>query len=315
MKEFIEKILHQKVNISAYKDMDVLPLTFAGNYNLYLLEFYGNCCIVAEVKEYVGLATARKQYKRLQELTRMNCVLYFDKISAYAREQMLEEGISFIWEGHQLYMPFIGIWLKENEARIINECYRISFLTQKMLLLSLYESWYDTTVTMAAKKLQVSKMSVTRSFDEIESLQIPILYRKGGRRMIRCLPDKKGMWEIIKVYMREPVLREYYLKEDLKIDLPAGGISALCEYSILSDNAYPTYCITKRQSSELKMKEKKQIPKSEIPGCVVQEMGYMISYEGTNRIDPLSVMMVMQNEMDDPRVEIAITEMLEKYVW
>lgn len=315
MKEFIEKILHQKIEIREYKDTKKLPLLFVGNYNLYLLEISGHSCILMEPKGNFGLVTVRKQYRRLQQLTAKMCVLYFKEISAYARERMIDEGISFVWDGHQIYMPFLGIWLKENEARELSRYDQLSFLTQKMLLLALYESWDDVTVTMAAEKLQVSKMSVTRVFDEIESLEIPVLYKNGRKRFVRSFQNKREMWERIKPYLRNPLIKEYYLEEDMGQNFVASGISALCEYSMLEDNDYPTYAVTKTQVSEMQIKSKRQLPKGEIPKCVVQELGYIIYYNEKQLVDPLTVLMLLEKEMEDPRVEMAIDEMLEEYVW
>lgn len=38
--------------------------------------------------------------------------------------------------------------------------------------------------------------------------------------------------------LRNPVIRRFVLREDMKLEKKA-GISALCEYSLLSDNVYP----------------------------------------------------------------------------
>ena len=315
MKDFIEKVLHQKINIAEYEETKELPLIFTGSYKLYSLEVFNQSCIVAELISDIGLASVRKHCKRLRELTGKECVLYYKDLSAYARERMLEEGIPFIWEGHQIYMPFIGIWLKENDARELDKYEQISFLTQKLLLLALYECWGDMTVTMAAEKLQVSKMSITRGFDEIESLDIPIIYKDGRKRMLRSCQNKKEMWERIRGYLRSPLINEYYLKEDIGPQNVKSGISALCEYSILSDNDYPTYALTKAQVTEKKVKNKKQLPVDEQLGCVVQELGYVLCLNEKQLIDPLTVLLLMEKEMDDPRIEMAIDEMLEEYVW
>ena len=315
MKDFIERVLHQKISINKYKDTKNFPLLFIGNYNLYLLEICNQSCIIVVPVEDLGLAVIRKHHKRLQQLTGKECVLYFKDLSAYARGRMLDDGIPFIWEDHQIYMPFIGLWLKENDARELDKYEQISFLTQKLLLLALYECWDDMTVTMAAEKLQVSKMSITRAFDEIESLDIPIIYKDGRKRMLRSCQNKKEMWERIRGYLRSPLINEYYLKEDIGPQNVKSGISALCEYSILSDNDYPTYALTKAQVTEKKVKNKKQLPVDEQLGCVVQELGYVLCLNEKQLIDPLTVLLLMEKEMDDPRIEMAIDEMLEEYVW
>ena len=50
-------------------------------------------------------------------------------------------------------------------------------------------------------------------------------------------------------------------------------ISALYEYSLLSENEYPTYGITKRDIKSINLKNER-IAIDEKYGCVVIELGY-----------------------------------------
>lgn len=45
--------------------------------------------------------------------------------------------------------------------------------------MALYENWKDMSVTKIAECLGVTKMSVTRCFDELEYLEMPVLAMKG----------------------------------------------------------------------------------------------------------------------------------------
>ena len=56
------------------------------------------------------------------------------------------------------------------------------------------------------------------------------------------------------------------------------GISALCEYSLLSDNVYPTYAVTKKELKASGVKMERQAGKLEEIGCVVLELGYFIDF-------------------------------------
>ena len=57
------------------------------------------------------------------------------------------------------------------------------------------------------------------------------------------------------------------------------GITALCEYSLLSDNEYPTYAITKKEITESGIRKMKQVHSGEEIGCVVLELGYFIDFK------------------------------------
>ena len=94
-----------------------------------------------------------------------------------------------------------------------------------------------------------------------------------------------------------------------------GTSTAKCEYSLLSDNIYPTYAVTKKALKASGVKEEKQVNALEEIGCVVLELGYFIDFSGKGLQDPLSVVLSLTGEEQDERVDISINEMLEEYVW
>ncbi len=314
MKEFIENTLHQKIEITPYRKIKIFPLVLRVNYEFYQMEIMNQYCMLAKPKDNTGLLVLRKQYRQIEHLTGENCVLYLSHLNYYSRDKMLKEGISFVWENRQVYIPFLGLLLKQNEARKIKPCFKISFLTQKFLLSALYEEWDDAAVTEIAEKMGVSKMSITRVFDEIESLGIPVLKKKGRSRRYTKTGTKKEIWNTIKPFLRTPLVREYHLERDVSNIFVKSGVSGLAEMSMLSDNLYPTYAVTKYEIRKKGIDQEKQVPFGEIPGCVVQEIGYYIPFNQGNVIDPLSVYLLLE-DMDDPRVETALEKMLEDYVW
>ena len=162
--------------------------------------------------------------------------------------------------------------------------------------------------------MNVSKMAVSKSFDEIEYLDIDVMDSKGKSRAITMNGDKRTLWDRIRPFMRNPVIRRIDLAEDIFLKAKA-GITALSEYSMLSDNQYPTYAVLKKDLRKKGIPEKKEAIKGEPVGCVVLELGYYLDLIKTNVQDPLSVLLCVEDELSDPRVEGVIEEMMEKYVW
>ena len=158
-------------------------------------------------------------------------------------------------------------------------------------------------------------MSISRCFDELEYLNVDVLGMKGKSRVINVPSDIKKLWGQVEIVLRNPVIARYESQEDIKL-VKQAGMSALCEYSLLSDNDYPTYAVTKREMEEAGIKKRKQVRIGEETGCVVLELGYFIDYENKSVEDPLSVVLSLtETEKQDERVKIAIKEMLEEYVW
>ena len=54
----------------------------------------------------------------------------------------------------------------------------------------------------------------------------------------------------------------------------------------------------------------------EEPACIIQEVGYILPFGENKAVDPLSLtLMLSEEEIDDPRVESCVEEMLEELVW
>lgn len=315
MRDYLENTLHQPVVIENFTETNKLPLSLRNNYGLYYLDIGDIRFLLAEPKGNYGLAELRKNHKRLEQLTDCRCVLYLDNTTAYSVSKMIEEGIPFIIENKQIYIPFIGISLAKNKERILQPCNEISFLTQKILITAIYEEWERINVTQAAQALNVTKTSITRCFDEIEALSIPVMKKYGRNRYIFGASNKKNFWNLIKNFLRNPLIRTFAFDTELENNLVAGGFSALAQYSMLADNDYPTYAVAKENLKELQISKLKQTPNGETPVCVLQELGYMIKYKNINAVDPLTLYLLFDKENNDPRIEIAIDEMLEEYVW
>mgnify|MGYP002673275384 FL=1 len=316
MKEFLEKALRQTVCIEENKELyDRLPLAYKGKYIIYNVKTNGLLWIAISPKSEVGLVMLRKDRSKVENVANLNCALFLESVTFYIKEKLMEEGIPFVIKGKQIYLPFIGYLLVGAGERELAPVHQISFLTQKLLLTAIYEKWQEVKVSEAAEKMRVTKMSVSRCFDELEYLNIDILRMKGKSRVI-CVPgDIRIFWNQIKSILRSPVINRYLLSEDVELDKKA-GVSALCEFSLLSDNDYPTYAVTKKEIKDSEIRNKRQVRTSDEIGCIVLEMGYFISFGEKNVEDPLSVVLSLtEEEKNEERVNISIKEMLEKYVW
>lgn len=316
MKEYIEKCLRLPVTIEENVDVwKKLPLKYKGNYNLFSVYLNKIEWLIAQPKEELRLTALRNDRNQIEKASGLNCAFYFTKLNHYSKDTMMNEGIPFIVVEKQVYLPFLGMILSDKDDRRLAPVREISFLTQKLLLCALYEKWQDMNVTKIAERLGVTKMSVTRCLDEIEYLEIDVLDTTGKSRKVTVESDTKKVWGKISPFLRNPVITKYQLAEDIGLEKKA-GISALCEYSLLSDNTYPTYGITKKELKETALKEYRQIAAGEDMSCEVLELGYFIDFNGKQVQDPLSVLLSMSDtDMGDERVQRCVDEMLEEYVW
>lgn len=316
MIEYLEQVIHQNIDEYPYQNKDKLPLACRNAFELNVIGVGQQEFLLAAPIEDMNLTELRKMRLRLEKHTGLMCAYYLKKVNWYAAPRMIEEGIPFVWENQQVYLPFMGLLLQEKGKRTLKKCAQISFLTQKLLLKALYENWQDVSAVKAAEMLDVSRMSITRCYDEIEALGMPFIKTQGRSRRFHAMDDKKRMWEIMRPMLRNPVIRDFRLERKPDIDMIFSGISALAEYSMLGEDECIHYAVSKNQVRSSGLKDMKEVPISEEPGCIVHELGYILPFGNNTAVDPLSAeLMLTDEELSDPRVEISLKEMLEEAVW
>lgn len=138
----------------------------------------------------------------------------------------MNEGIPFVVEGKQIYLPFTGVLLAGEADRTLTPISQISYLTQRISQWHYMKAERHVRNEDCRESLGVTKMSVTRCFDELEYLEMPVLAMKGKSRVISMSGDPKEQWEEIHSILRNPVITTFEITEDLKLDVK-GGMSAL----------------------------------------------------------------------------------------
>lgn len=316
MREYLENALKQKVDIEENKAIfEKLPLVYRGRYDIFEVETNGIAWLAMKPKLELGLVILRKDWARIEKVSGLNCAIFLEKTSFYIKEKMIDEGIPFVLRGKYIFLPFMGYLLCQGKGRELKPVHLISFLTQKMILIAIYERWKGVKAADAARRLEVSRVSIGRCFDEIESLGIDILEMSGKARAITVPDEVRDFWKRIEHTFRNPVIQRFILRKDACLNSLA-GISALSEYSLLSDNRYPTYAVTKKELKNCGLKTEQMAGFGEDAGCVVLELGYQIDFDGKGTQDPLSVVLSLTpEEREDERVSISVDEMLEEYVW
>ena len=176
---------------------------------------------------------------------------------------------------------------------------------QRLALMMLYGDLDGVSVTQAANLLGAAKMTASRAFDELEAVIPSLVTIEGRRRILHPGKDKRALWQQLEPYLANPIAREYRLNRMPEAILPLGGISALCELSMLQDNPWPTLAATKAQEHTLELTAANLVDPTEPddPACVVQVMRHKPATTVEHAIDPLSAILSLSDlERDDPRV-------------
>ena len=319
MQEFLRKQLHQNVEIMPYYGNSPLPLYLKNNYDLSVIQLSEIKCLLMSPLEKVHIATLKKHHEKIQALTGLQCILCFKELRTYTYHKLIELGIPFIQEGRQIYLPFLGMFLvpRALEKKELKAKEKISFLTQQFLLLAIYRHWNEVSLTQVAAEMNISKMSVSRCFDELESISLPCIKRSGRSRFFVWSESWQKLWQDSRDFLKNPIVKQYKLQESLgRTDLMLAGISALSVYSLLNEESYKVYAVDKVMAKKLSLKDKASIPEDEEPVEVFQVLQYVIPFHDGKTIDPLSVLLTLSpEEREDPRIEMAVDEMLKEQLW
>ena len=134
MKEFLEKTLRQNVIMTENKEVyKKLPLAYRGRYDIFTVETNGVLWMAIHPKDDIGLVVLRRDRAGVEKITGLNCAVFLDRTTFYIKEKMIEEGIPFVIDRKQVFLPFIGYLLSKGNERELAPVHLISYVTLQML--------------------------------------------------------------------------------------------------------------------------------------------------------------------------------------
>ena len=315
MEQYLNKTLHKEIQVNEYSQIDKLPLALRKKYVFSLVRVDLCEFLVIESSNTFSLTEMRKIHKQIENISGYPCAFYASYLNYYAKDKCIENGIGFIIENKEIYLPFLFVSINTLDKRSVPYCEKISFLTQKMVLIGLYNGWKNMNVSKVAEDLNVTKTSISRCFDELEALKFPYLVIKNRGRCLHFDEDRKKEWDSIKKILRNPVIKTIKLKKKISSNQTLGGLSALEHYSLIEDNQKETYIVLKKDIKSQNIQSNISSYEEDY-ACIVQEVGYKIDFKDGKAIDPLSLVLSLTNEeKGDSRISLAIDEMLEEYIW
>lgn len=310
MKEILESMLHVTVKEKEVPSLEQLPLFLKNGYEIKLFSVGGVEVFFIKPKEQITVTALYKHWKRFEVLTERFCVIYGNEYTRYRRERMIELGIPFYFGRDNLYLPFLGIALGEKRNRNLPEIEKFAPVTQKMLLLALYESWQKISTREISEKMGISRTTAARCLIELQALNLPLIGIQGKNKYYQYEGSTEKLYGMCRAYFDSPIAKSYALAEIPKDIFCYGGMTAIEGYSMLADNDYPTFAVTRGEYREFILNRYKTQPKTERPVCVVQVLRYKIEQKGL--IDPISaVLCVPAEEKEDPRIADAVEKILE----
>ena len=319
---YLGEILGLEATFHGRDDRERFPALLEQAYAIGALEIQGQPYLALHAESEVpSMDTVAKHRGWFAEKTKRRVIFVFDRINAYDRKKLIERRLPFLVPGNQLYLPDLGIDLREHFRAPTRTQRALTPAAQVVVLAAvLGRMWIndEMTGTGLAEQLGYTKMTMTRALDELR--QHGWVETEGARRFARThfKLTRRELWEQARPYLRTPVVRRIYLDEWGTGSEYLAGESALAQMSMLAPRKQTTWAMTNKQWGKFEANH----PHIEVPEESKQEAKLEVEiwrYDPAllvdpPQVDPLSLALSLE-KVQDERVQLAVDQLIEGIRW
>lgn len=316
LKNYLKETLNISINVHRWKNPGNLPFFLKDSYEFFKFSIFDQTCLLMVSKESDEITPGliSKHYKQIQKICD-DCIIYAQSVlSSYNRKRLVEHNIPFIIPGNQMYLPHLGIDLREHFRRLHGKKDKaFSPASQAVVLYALvHQTRENLTASHLTKKLGYTLMTINRVFAELKAAQIGEFFQEGR---VRCwtFSDKRTLWKQAAAFLRSPVKKRLWLKShQLKI---LAGLTALSHLSLLAPPPLPVFAATMNQWEIWQKLGFEELPSADGADIQLEIWHYDPELFAKNNIaDPFSLYLSLKANKDE-RIESALEEMMEKIEW
>lgn len=277
-------------------------------------------CLIMATKDKTGQtpATIQKHMAQVRKKWLGEVIYVQQKVTAYNRKRLIQHKIPFVVPLNQMYLPFLGIDLREHFKSIRKAEASFSPSTQVVVLYYLSKNrQLRLTPKTLANELGYSIMTMTRALDELDGAGLGTIAMEGRERVLYFDQDKKQVWNSALERLRSPVKKRVWVKDfsNKTIEVMA-GFSAMAHYSNLAEPVNPVLAIGGKQWKNVKTNDDVMILDVAEPNASELEIwSYSPElFEEKGVVDRFSLFLSMREENDE-RVQSALEGMMEQIEW
>lgn len=322
----LERYVHETIGVDVrstpWDEGSRLPFFLRNLYTFFEIELLHAplLLMVDRDKKEQSPATIHKHMAHVRSRWVGEVVYVRARITSYNRKRLIGHKIPFIVPGNQMYLPGLGIDLREHFKRLRSETPKFSPSTQALVIYVLLHGATERMFTPAemAGTLGYSAMTMTRAFDEIESADLGDFFSESRERWVQFPESLKDTWASAQPFLRSPVKKRFYIPvPDSRLPGPRAGLTALADYSMLAEPANPVVALSREDWKSMKQHQRVHEFSSPEPGALeVEVWSYApnLGVEGDNVVDRLSLYLSLKDSRDE-RVEASLEEMMKGLQW
>ncbi|MFI3170116.1 MAG: helix-turn-helix domain-containing protein [Faecalibacterium sp.] len=300
-----------------------LSFALRGNYNFFEAHLLSEHFLITMPTQEISTRNLIAQIARIQAATGTNVAVLLKQTTRYQLKKMLAEGVPFIAESKQLYLPFMALHLQNAPCQTPPAPTKATFsaMAQLLFLAILYADHDRFTAQELAQMLNVSPMTISRAANELQQLGLLQSETSGqtGRKKILVRGAQNEYYRQGKAYLQMPIRETIFLRT-LPSDLTVckSGLTALSEQTMLAE-PNPTVCATYLPAAALPTIRTQSIAQEEAQateGFALQILKYnptALLQKQNTYLDPISTLLSLTET--DERIEQAIETLMEDYAW
>jgi DNA-binding MarR family transcriptional regulator len=317
----IPDYLHQTLGIRplvvAWDGAGRLSAFLTARYRFLSIELEGRqlLLMVDEAADPESPAIIRKHAEQVRGKWDGPIVYVRDRVTAYNRKRLIEQRVPFIVPGNQMYLPELGLDLREYFRKSPQPKQKFRPATQAVLIFMLLKQVEnDVTASGLAPALGYSAMTLSRAFDELELAGLAETVAEGRERVLRLHRSGRETWDLAQPRLIDPVKARHVV--GLR---PAGlhaGHDAVARFTMLAEPRLPVIAISNsRWLAFIKEHPEAQPCDRDTAACEVEVWKYEPrEYARPGIVDPLSLFLSFEQPGDE-RVERALDALLEHVRW
>ena len=309
--KYLTDALDIKINTKPWSEMGDLPYYLTDNYDFEKVLLDGVSCLFLTPKKGLDTLTAiKKHIRKVNELDQVPVVLNLSNIDSRRRKSLIEARIPFVVIDSQIYLPFMGTLLSERYKVQKTNPENLMPSSQLLLFYYIYQNKSELYTRGLAEKFSLSDMQVSRAIAQLKALGLFFTYKDGVRIVVYSDKNQNDLFESAKPHIINPIRKVIYVEKNKKTaNMPLSGISALSERTMLGEPLTKTVAYYGKNDG---------LPGTDflIDNNTQAEVEFWkynptLLSKSENIVDTLSLAVSLQSN-DDPRVELAVEQMLEE---
>lgn len=326
LKEYIYELFGQEIELNKLPDdrLNKLPFLFRNSYEFYSTKISNRELIflVLDKEDTFNAQQLRKQFEIIRSIFNKPVVVITEDITTVNRKRLIDYKISFISPGKQMFLTELLVDFQDfNKKEDFRKNIKLLPSAQVFVLYHILHRKDDLsqyTFKELAEKFQYTQTGITKAVNNLKDLTlIEIIGTK--EKSIVFEKDIPKLWKQAEGLFVNPVFKTVYMDKKPE-NLLHSNTTALEEYTDMNPGIQEYFAIERNRFYELEKANQFFNLNEENGNYVLEIWKYnpeLIAKNITqkNNVDPLSLYLSLKDRFIDERTDMALDQIIKKYIW